>query len=209
MMNSSPDPVFLQQLFSDEQLFLIPSEHVPATPVAEPLQTVPQTAVAVATIPVEAPQPIPEVQKPALPIPTPVVVPPTEKTAPVQTPEPTPLRFQHQLLVLTDNPSEKDLDLLQNILKSVGLSLESVDLLDVSQTLLSQYQSLLSSKAVHHVISFGVPLKKMGIQVFLMPYQIRPVEEINFVMVDHLKDLHEDKAKKKALWTVLKQLFTA
>ncbi|PMD94675.1 hypothetical protein BWI97_16035 [Siphonobacter sp. BAB-5405] len=209
MMNSSPDPVFLQQLFFDEQLFLIPSEYVPARPVAEPLQAVPQTAVPVAAVPVEAPQPTPEVQEPALPPPTPVVVPPTEKPAPVQTPEPAPLRFQHQLLVLTDNPSEKDLDLLQNILKSVGLSLETIDLLDVSQTLLSQYQSLLSSKAVHHVLSFGVPLKKMGIQVFLMPYQIRPVEEINFVMVDHLKDLHEDKAKKKALWTVLKQLFTA
>ncbi len=208
-MNGSRDTAFLQQLFSQEQLFLISSDNsVQETPQEE----VRSAAEEPPTVPfieevMETPAAL-EVTEPvaAAPPATPAVA---EKPAivPPKPAEASPVQLRHQVLLLTENPSLQDLDLLQNILKSVNLSLDTVDLLDLTQVSVSEHQNLLSGKMVHHVLTFGVPLKKIGLQIFLMPYQVRNVHEINFVMVDYLKDFHEDKAKKKALWMVLKQLF--
>ncbi len=209
MMNGSGDTAFLQQLFSQEQLFLVSSDlSVQETTQEErsPVQDVPPTVPFVEEVPEKptvAETPEPMVAPPAA---TPPVISLPEKPDAVPA-EPSSVTLHHQVLLLTENPSLQDLDLLQNILKSVNLSLDTVDLLDLSQVSVSEHQNLLSGKMVHHVLTFGVPLKKIGLQIFLMPYQVRNVHEINFVMVDYLKDFHEDKAKKKALWMVLKQLF--
>lgn len=219
------DAAFLQQLFAGELLFRIP-ETEPALPETEitPSRTPVQEAVpAAAAAPVSSVVDKTAVTAPAekaVPVAgtpvagTPVadisvadisaVVPPTE------TPDTDalPAAFRHQVLILTDNPSPEELTLLENILKAVQLSLDTVELLDLSKVAGLRYKELLSDKYLHHLLSFGVPLKKVGLQIFLMPYQAREVEGVQFLLVDALKDIQDDKNKKKALWNVLKQLFT-
>ncbi|MDQ1085718.1 DNA polymerase III subunit psi [Siphonobacter sp. SORGH_AS_1065] len=207
MMNGSGDTAFLQQLFSQEQLFLISSDISVQETTQEEVSSVEEVTPTVPFVEEIIEKPV-EAETPAAAVVTPpVVTPPEPVTPPVKPAEPKPIQLSHQVLLLTENPSLQDLDLLQNILKSVNLSLDTIDLLDLAQVSVSEHQNLLSGKMVHHVLTFGVPLKKIGLQIFLMPYQVRNVQDINFVMVDHLKDFHEDKAKKKALWMVLKQLF--
>ncbi len=217
MMNGSRDTAFLQQLFSQEQLFLVSSDiSVEETPQGEVRSEEEETPTVPFVEEVIERTAVVEISEPTVSTPpavtTPLVTQAESESKPVTPPvkpaEASPVNLSHQVLLLTENPSLQDLDLLQNILKSVNLSLDTVDVLDLAQVSVSEHQSLLSGKVVHHVLTFGVPLKKIGLQIFLMPYQVRNVQEINFVMVDHLKDFHEDKAKKKALWMVLKQLFS-
>ncbi|WP_093198845.1 DNA polymerase III subunit psi [Siphonobacter aquaeclarae] len=188
------DSAFLQQLFAGEQVFLIP----------EPDDVSPEIPVPAAAAPVvAAEQPVeePVAEAPvAAPVPDPIPATPVA--------EPLPAAFRHQVLILVDNPSAEDLTLLENILKAVNLSLDSVELLDLAKVAGLRYKELLNDQYLHHLLSFGVPLKKVGLQIFLMPYQARQVEGVQFLLVDPLQDIQADKDKKKALWRVLKQLFT-
>ncbi|SDL52491.1 DNA polymerase III, psi subunit [Siphonobacter aquaeclarae] len=191
---SMRDSAFLQQLFAGEQVFLIP----------EPDDVSPEIPVPAAAAPVvAAEQPVeePVAEAPvAAPVPDPIPATPVA--------EPLPAAFRHQVLILVDNPSAEDLTLLENILKAVNLSLDSVELLDLAKVAGLRYKELLNDQYLHHLLSFGVPLKKVGLQIFLMPYQARQVEGVQFLLVDPLQDIQADKDKKKALWRVLKQLFT-
>ncbi|MFT4032431.1 MAG: hypothetical protein QM669_08420 [Siphonobacter sp.] len=181
---------FYQQFFANDQLFLIPSEQKPLT-AKEP------------NIVVEIAKKEPEIEAEGVRI---QQVPAIPESSPVQLTY-APPRLLHQVLILTDNPTEADLILLENILKAVGHTLQTIDLLDINKLMGQNLNSILREKSVHHVITFGVPLKKIGLQIFLMPYQIRSVDQMNFLMVDYLSALHDDKAKKKALWIELKKLF--
>lgn len=194
---SMRDSAFLQQLFAGEQVFLIPEPDDVSPEIPVPSAAAPVVA---AEQPVE--EPVAEVPgaAPVAPVPDPIPATPVA--------EPLPAAFRHQVLILVDNPSAEDLTLLENILKAVNLSLDSVELLDLAKVAGLRYKELLNDQYLHHLLSFGVPLKKVGLQIFLMPYQARLVEGVQFLLVDPLQDIQADKDKKKALWRVLKQLFT-
>lgn len=194
---SMHDSAFLQQLFAGEQVFLIPEPDDVSPEIPVPAAAAPVVA---AEQPVEEPVAEAPVAVPVAPVPDPIPATPVA--------EPLPAAFRHQVLILVDNPSAEDLTLLENILKAVNLSLDSVELLDLAKVAGLRYKELLNDQYLHHLLSFGVPLKKVGLQIFLMPYQARLVEGVQFLLVDPLQDIQADKDKKKALWRVLKQLFT-
>jgi DNA polymerase III psi subunit len=186
----------LQILFADETLFFVP----------EPAR-VEQGAESLGRKVEEIPQlPTPEPVAP----PTPVVAAP-EPDAPLaprpQPPAPSPLPFRRETILLVDRPTPDDLALLENILKAVSLTLADVDLLDLQKLKGQDFKPLLESKTAHQVISFGVGLKKLNLDLVLVPYRIQPVEGIQFLLADPLAQLHTDKAKKRALWINLQVLF--
>jgi len=112
-----------------------------------------------------------------------------------------------QTILLTDRPSPDDLDFLSNILKAVSLTLDDVDLLDLQKMKGQDFKPLLENKSAHQFISFGVGLKKLNLDLVLVPYRITPVEGIQFLLTDPLAVIQTDKAKKKALWINLQVLF--
>lgn len=120
-----------------------------------------------------------------------------------------PLRLRPgtAILVLTDSPTLTDLALLDAILGAVGQQRSGIDLLDFSAIPPTQWRETLSQKAVHHFISFGVPLKKVGLEIFLQPYSHRTVHDVSFLLIDPLSAYHDDKVKKRSLWVALQKCF--
>ena len=144
----------------------------------------------------------------AKPEPQPVIAAPEPVLPPASSPpNPAPLPFRRETIVLVDRPTPDDLTLLENILKAVSLTLADVDLLDLQKLKGQDFKPLLESKTAHQFISFGVGLKKLNLDLVLVPYRIQPVEGIQFLLADPLAHLHTDKAKKKALWINLQVLF--
>ena len=151
--------------------------------------------------PVAQPTPVVATSEPVLP-----PVDPSDLPRP-PLPAPSPPPFRRETIVLVDRPKPEDLALLENILKAVSLTLADVDLLDLQKLKGQDFKPLLESKTAHQVISFGVGLKKLNLDLVLVPYRIQPVEGIQFLLADPLAQLHTDKAKKRALWINLQVLF--
>jgi hypothetical protein len=188
----------LRQLFADETLFLVP-EPAPVV-LVEPATARAETHGAKGEGQrAEDPAPTPAAESVA---PLAPVVAPAEPVLP-----PAPPPFRRETIVLVDRPSPEDLALLENILKAVSLTLADVDLLDLQQLKGQDFKPLLESKTAHQFISFGVGLKKLNLDLVLVPYRIQPVEGVQFLLADPLAQLHTDKAKKKALWIGLQVLF--
>ena len=143
-------------------------------------------------------------QAAAAPLAPPVAAAPADA---VPTPRPGQLQLTHRVLLLVDGPTAADLALLEQILQAVGYTRDNTDLLDVATLRGQPLKAGLLEKSVHHFISFGVPLKRIGLQIFLMPYQPRAVENIQFMLSHPLAELQADKAKKKALWQGLRAMF--
>lgn len=128
------------------------------------------------------------------------------------TPEPSAWIYKQKVLILVSEPkleflSDTDAELLQNILKAVNLTLDEVDLLNVDTLETSDFKPMLATKVVHHVITFGIPMKRLQLEILLAPYQIKKVEGVNFLFADPLPTLHQDKNRKKALWECLQKMF--
>jgi DNA polymerase III psi subunit len=134
------------------------------------------------------------------PIPAPAPPTPVEEIRPV-------FVHKHRVMVLVQNLPDADADLLVKILKAVNLNMNDIDLLQMEKLKGIDLTSILQDKYVHHVLTFGVPLKQLNLSILLVPYQAKQVEGINFLFSDPFAILHQDTAKKKALWTSLKQLF--
>ncbi len=124
------------------------------------------------------------------------------------------LGYQQKVLILVSEPkaktlNEADAGFLEKILSAVNLDMAKVDFINIDaldkQT---DFKDMLSSKTVHHFITFGVPLKRLKLEILLVPYQIKPVEGINFLFADPLSTLQSDISKKKALWLCLKKMFS-
>jgi DNA polymerase III psi subunit len=183
----TPSSAFLRQLFAGETLFRVEERALPDAPAAE--------------TPVPAP---PEV--PPAPEPVPAVVSPPVPAAP---PAPTiaSLGIEHEVLLLTNQPTAADRALLEAILKAVGLRLDDVTLLDIDRLTGADFRDLLLAQSVRYFISFGVPLNRVRLDILLPPYQVRPVEGVQFLLSEGFDVLHADKAKKRALWIALQTLF--
>lgn len=194
-MNDALTREALQILFADETLYVVPE---PARVQAHGAKGEGQGAEEIPPAP--APEPVAR-PTPAVAAPEPVLpaADPSERSS--------PLPFRRETILLVDRPTPEDLALLENILKAVGLTLADVDLLDLQKLRGQDFRPLLESKTAHQVISFGVGLKKLNLDLVLVPYRIQPVEGIQFLLADPLAQLHTDKAKKKALWINLQVLF--
>lgn len=195
----------LQQLFAGEMLFVVPEPILAVQP------TLPAIALTPATVQPELIIADPELPPPVEPVAVaqPVETPPTATPVALLEPPPAPpaVAFKHQVLILTDRPTPADLDLLANILKAVNLRLDEVDVLDLQKLKGQDFKPLLESKSAHQFITFGVGLKKLNLDIVLVPYQLKMVEGIQFLYADPLPNLHTDKVRKKALWISLQTLF--
>jgi len=120
--------------------------------------------------------------------------------------------YPYKILVLVDNPRQKDLDasegvLLYKILKAVGYDSEDTDILNVGWLEGQALQNELQSRAAHYLISFGVPLKKLFMDLLLNPYEPTAIGKINFLLADPLSVVEADVDVKKRLWAALKVMF--
>lgn len=223
-MEHSPAALF-QILYQNEILFqledrVLPArpavaEEQPAPPVPEPVTVQAPVPALPATpaVPVQSsvtPQPAP-VSQPALPQTPAITAPPT-----VNTPAPAPAAafpaLKHKVLVLTDEPKQRDMLMseaifLDNILKAVGHSLETSDVLNFSFMPGQDARTVLSGKKTNFFISFGVPLIKLNLDLLLVPYTPKNLEGIWFLLVDPLVVVEADRNLKKKLWQALQKMF--
>lgn len=120
--------------------------------------------------------------------------------------------LKHKVLVLTDEPKQQEMLMsealfLDNILKAVGHSLETSDILNFSFMPGQDARTVLSSKKTNFFISFGVPLIKLNLDLLLVPYTPKNLEGIWFLLVDPLVVIEADRNLKKKLWQALQKMF--
>lgn len=209
-----------QILYQHEILFQLEDRVLPANPLpAEPDEKaeapVPEPVTVQAPVPtlpatpaLQAEPPAPP-QSPALPK-TPAIAPPA--SAQVATPAPAFPALQHKVLVLTDEPKQKDMLMsealfLDNILKAVGHSLETSDVLNFSHMPGQDARTVLSGKKTNFFISFGVPLIRLNLDLLLVPYTPKNIEGIWFLLADPLVVIEADRNLKKKLWQALQKMF--
>lgn len=148
-------------------------------------------------------------------------------TAPVSTPVVTPSpvarvaaapqtvsfpALRHRILVLVDEPSQAELkpanaQLLQNILKATGHTMEETDVLNFSYIPQADARTVLSQKSTNYFITFGVPLIRLQVDLLLPPYMPKQIEGIWFLLADPLHVIDADKSLKKSLWLALQKMF--
>jgi hypothetical protein len=113
---------------------------------------------------------------------------------------------QKVIIILTSlNPVESEL--LGKILGAVKLDLNSVDILELGQNKDVDLSQIFIQKSVNQVITFGVNLSELKLDVSLTPYQMFEKQGIKFIYSDSLSDIQNDIPKKKALWGSLKEMF--
>lgn len=212
-MEHSPVALF-QILYQNETLFQLEDRVLPELPVAEvaeqPAPPVPE--------PVTVQAPVPSLPAtpavPATPLASPqaAVAPAAPVNAPVPMPGTAFPALKHKVLVLTDEPKQQEMLMsealfLDNILKAVGHSLETSDVLNFSFMPGQDARTVLSGKKTNFFISFGVPLIKLNLDLLLVPYTPKNLEGIWFLLVDPLVVIEADRNLKKKLWQALQKMF--
>jgi len=101
---------------------------------------------------------------------------------------------------------EEEKKFLIKILNSIGLQLE--DVVIVNQKKEAPYSFYSNPFNPKKLILFGVKPFEIGIKEVDIPtYEIKDFQNTPILYVDKLTTIQSDLAKKKALWTNLKQLF--
>lgn len=166
----------------------------------------------------------PEIKETAVAPAKPAITPPVLETpviakvnvAPVQAP-PAPVSasfpvLKHSVLILIDEPKQKEMIVseslfLDNILKAVGHSTETSDILNFSFLPGQDARTVLAEKSTNFFITFGVPLIKLQLDLLLMPYTPKMVDGIWFLLTDPLVVIEADRNLKKKLWQALQKMF--
>ncbi|MFN3851403.1 MAG: hypothetical protein ACK4NY_18345 [Spirosomataceae bacterium] len=117
------------------------------------------------------------------------------------------IKLNQKVLILTQQISDSEKAFLSKVLGAVGLSLDQVDLVELSKIKALDYQSVIGQKTTNQFISFGIGMSKLGWNILLPPYQIKKVEGISFLLADTLSDIEASQNLKKSLWEGLKLLF--
>lgn len=138
----------------------------------------------------------------------------------VQEPVPTPIspkevakpaiptfKFRNKVLILTDTISDSEKALLIKILGAIGLTLDQIDLVELSKVQTLDYQSFLSQNVTKKFVSFGVGLGKINWNILLNIYQPKNVAGVDFLLSDELRVLETNNDLKKILWGALKAMF--
>jgi|GEM_PF-2157510 len=113
---------------------------------------------------------------------------------------------QKVIIILTSlNPAASEL--LVKILGAVKLDLQSVDIVELSKNKDLDLSQIFNQKSVNQVITFGINLSELKLDLFLSPYQMFEKQGIKFIFSDSLSDIQNDIPKKKALWGSLKEMF--
>ena len=215
-----------QILYQNETLFQLEDRVLPERPAVseeQPAPSVPEPVTVQAPVPTLPATPAVPVQPsvpaqpaaapvspPALPQ-TPAITPPPVN-APALAPAPAFPALKHKVLVLTDEPKQREMLMsealfLDNILKAVGHSLETSDVLNFSFMPGQDARTVLAGKKTNFFISFGVPLIKLNLDLLLVPYTPKNLQGIWFLLVDPLVVIEADRNLKKKLWQALQKMF--
>ena len=114
---------------------------------------------------------------------------------------------KQKVIILVNSLNSVDSELLGKILGAVKLDLSSVDIIELVKSQDIDLSQIFVQKSVNQVITFGVNLSALSLNVSLNPYQILEKEGIKFIYSDSLSDIQNDIPKKKALWGSLKGMF--
>ena len=176
----------LQQLFAGENIYLLNNEFVAITLSSVGTQT---------TAGVQ-------------PMPFSVSVPPTIVPLSVSS-QTTPQYYQpkQKVIILVTSLNPTDSELLGKILGAVKLDLQSVDIVELDKNKDINLSQIFIQNSVNQLITFGIDLSKISLDIKLTPYQIFEKQGIKFIYSDSLTDIQNDIPKKKALWGSLKGMF--
>jgi DNA polymerase III psi subunit len=131
-----------------------------------------------------------------------------ESLSVVNPPKTTPLyRPKHKVVILVDELNPTDSELLEKILGAVQLTLQSVEIIEMSKNPTMDLSHIFTQKSVSQLISFGVMMSEVNLMLRLTPYQILESKGVKFISGVSLTDLQNDIPKKKLLWGALKEMF--
>jgi hypothetical protein len=113
------------------------------------------------------------------------------------------------VVVIVNSINSIQKDLLLKIISSVKLSFEHISLIDVSSNTLSFSELIKKSKHPKlRIISFGVEMSEIGLEISVSNYQLKVEKNLSFLLIDSLQAIYENKKdEKRLLWVVLKQMF--
>ncbi len=114
---------------------------------------------------------------------------------------------KQKVIILVTSLNPIDSELLGKILGAVKLDLQSVDIIELVKNQKVNLSQIFTQKSVNQVITFGIDLSKVSLDVKLIPYQIHENQGIKFIYSNSLSDIQNDIPKKKALWGGLKEMF--
>lgn len=131
------------------------------------------------------------------------------KTEPVKVTEikPSSYDFKQKVLILTTAISADEKQFLEKIIGAVGLKLDQVDLVEYNKFGSVDYQEVISKKVTSKFISFGVGFSKLGWSLLLVPYQIKSIDGVEFLLADSLQNIAINQNLKKSLWLSLQKMF--
>lgn len=126
----------------------------------------------------------------------------------VAPPTTTPLyRPKHKVVILVKELNPTDSELLGKILGAVQLTLQNVEVIEMSKNPNMDLSHIFTQKSVSQLISFGVMMSEVNLMLRLTPYQILESKGVKFISGVSLTDLQNDIPKKKLLWAALKEMF--
>lgn len=125
---------------------------------------------------------------------------------------PTNAPYPYKIVVLVDQPKQPELlpsegVLLYKILKAVGYDSEDTDIVNVGFLSKEAVEQVMQGKTAHYVISFGVPFRKVMIDLMVPPYEAVQSHGVSFLLADPLSVVEADVAIKKRLWNALRTMF--
>lgn len=125
-----------------------------------------------------------------------------------QTTMPVPLfRPKHKVVILVHELNPADIELLEKILGAVKLTLQQVEIIEMSKNFDIDLSHIFMQNSVSQLISFGVMMSEVNLMLRLTPYQILESKGVKFISGVSLTDLQNDIPKKKMLWGALKEMF--
>jgi DNA polymerase III psi subunit len=125
-------------------------------------------------------------------------------------PQEKPIQYyqpKQKVIILLTSLNPTDSELLGKILGAVKLDLQSVDIIELDKNQEVNLSQIFAQKVVNQIITFGIDLSKVSLDIKLTPYQILEKQGIKFIYSDSLTDIQNDIPKKKALWGSLKGMF--
>jgi DNA polymerase III psi subunit len=173
----------LQNLFAGEDIYLLKNEFL--TPSTPPLSVSSQTT-AMLSVKTQTT---------------------TEKTTDQANTTPSYYQPKQKVIILVTSLTPTDSELLSKILGAVKLDLQSVDIIELDKNQEIDLSQIFMQKSVNQLITFGIDLIKVKLDIKLIPYQTLEKQGTKFIYSDSLSDIQNDIPKKKALWGSLKEMF--
>ncbi|MGB1206026.1 MAG: hypothetical protein ACPG5B_10280 [Chitinophagales bacterium] len=102
---------------------------------------------------------------------------------------------------------QNEKELLQNILKAIGFSLEKVVLVNVEAGNIKNFAHIKEVFKPKYFIGFGVLRTDIGLNIDLKGYKPTEFNGVSLLVAHKLSDIEGNKKRKLILWKCLKHMF--